>query len=115
MFVISSELKNKDLIVKNADENIEDGLLYEVRSIEIIQEVRKVYDFMREPFGQLMDLGPHCDTIEKLTANCPRCSEKGTAIFTARRRGNGSDKVYIGGKEIYEPMCRRHYIQYYYA
>lgn len=72
-------------------------------------------DFMREPFGQLMDLVPHCDTIEKLTANCPRCSEKGTAIFTARRRGNGSDKVYIGGKEIYEPMCRRHYIQYYYA
>ena len=54
MFVISSELKNKDLIVKNADENIEDGLLYEVRSIEIIQEVRKVYDFMREPFGLIV-------------------------------------------------------------
>lgn len=54
IFVISSELKNKDLIVKNTDENIEDGLLYEVRSIEIIQEVRKVYDFMREPFGLIV-------------------------------------------------------------
>jgi hypothetical protein len=54
MFVISSELKNKDLVVKNADENIEDGLLYEVRSIEIIQEVRKVYDFTREPFGLIV-------------------------------------------------------------
>ena len=54
MFVISSELKNKDLVVKNADENIEDGLLYEVRSIEIIQEVRKVYDFIREPFGLIV-------------------------------------------------------------
>ena len=71
-------------------------------------------DFMREPFGQVIDLVPHCDTIQKLNADCARCSEKGTAIFTARRRGRGSDQVYIGGKETYEPMCRRHYIQYYY-
>jgi thymidine kinase len=71
-------------------------------------------DFLREPFGQLIDLVPYCDSIQKLKANCARCSESGTAIFTARRRGKGSDQVYIGGKETYEPMCRRHYIQYYY-
>jgi thymidine kinase len=69
-------------------------------------------DYMRGPFGQLMDLVPHCDTIQKLKANCTRCSEPGTAIFTARRRGKSSDQVYIGGKEAYEPMCRRHYIEY---
>lgn len=71
-------------------------------------------DFMREPFGQVIDLVHHCDTIQKLKANCGRCSGPGTAIFTARRRGRGSDQVYIGGKESYEPMCRRHYIEYYY-
>ena len=71
-------------------------------------------DFMREPFGQLTDLLPLCDKIQKLKANCARCLETGTAIFTARRRGKGSEQVYIGGKETYEPMCRRHYIQYYY-
>jgi hypothetical protein len=54
IFVISSELKNKDLIVKNADENIEDGLFYEVRSIEIIKEVRKVYQYKVEPFGLII-------------------------------------------------------------
>lgn len=71
-------------------------------------------DFMRQPFGQVTHLLPLCDTIRKLKANCARCSEPGTAIFTARRRGNGSEQVYIGGEESYEPMCRRHYIQYYY-
>ena len=70
-------------------------------------------DFMREPFGQVINLVPHCDAIQKLKAHCARCSEPGTAIFTARRRGKSSDQVYIGGKESYEPMCRRHYIQSY--
>lgn len=54
IFVISSELKNKDLIVKNADENVEDGLFYEVRSIQIIEEVRKVYQYKVEPFGLIV-------------------------------------------------------------
>lgn len=71
-------------------------------------------DFAREPFGQLVMLLPHCDSIVKLRANCGKCSEMGTAIFTARMRGHGSHQVYIGGTEIYRPLCRRHYIEYYY-
>lgn len=71
-------------------------------------------DFAREPFGQVVMLVPHCDGIVKLKANCSRCSEGGTAIFTARMRGHGSDQVYIGGKDVYRPLCRRHYIEYYY-
>jgi len=71
-------------------------------------------DFQRNPFGQVMELVPHCDSIIKLKANCAQCSEPGTAIFTARGRGHGSSQVYIGGTESYRPMCRRHYIQYCY-
>jgi thymidine kinase len=69
-------------------------------------------DFQRNPFGHLVELLPHCDSIIKLRANCPSCSETGTAIFTARMRDKGSDQVYIGGKEVYRPMCRKHYIEY---
>jgi hypothetical protein len=54
IFVTSSELKSKDLIVKNADENVADGLFYEVRSIEVIEEVRKVYQYKVEPFGLII-------------------------------------------------------------
>jgi len=71
-------------------------------------------DFMRKPFGQLMDLVPHSESTIKLRANCSRCSEQKTAIFTARRWGNGGHQLYVGGKEVYEPMCRKHYIEYYY-
>jgi thymidine kinase len=71
-------------------------------------------DFAREPFGQIMDLLPHCDNIVKLRANCPLCSEERTAIFTSRMRGHGSDQVYVGGKELYRPLCRKHYIEYCY-
>lgn len=69
-------------------------------------------DFARESFGQLIMLVPHCDSIVKLRANCPKCSETGTAIFTARVKGHGSDQVYIGGTEVYRPLCRKHYIDY---
>jgi hypothetical protein len=54
MFVISSQLKSGDLIVKNPEESLIDGPLYQVRSIEIVKEDRKVYDFMREPFGLIV-------------------------------------------------------------
>jgi hypothetical protein len=54
MFVISSQLKSGDLIVKNPEESLIDGPLYEVRYIEIVKENRKVYDFMREPFGLIV-------------------------------------------------------------
>ncbi len=71
-------------------------------------------DFQREPFGQVMDVIPHCDRVVKLTANCPRCPNFGTAIFSARLRGHGSTQVYVGGTESYQPMCRRHYVEYCY-
>lgn len=71
-------------------------------------------DFAREPFGQVIDVVPHSDSIVKLRANCPRCSERGTAIFSTRLRGHGSNQVYVGGAESYTPMCRRHFIQYCY-
>ena len=54
IFVISSELKSGDLIVKNPEESLNDGPLYQVRSIEIVKENRKVYDFVKEPFGLIV-------------------------------------------------------------
>jgi thymidine kinase len=52
--------------------------------------------------------------VEKLRANCGQCSQLHTAIFTARLRGHGSRQVHVGGTETYQPMCRAHYLSYYY-
>jgi len=53
IFIVSSELKKNDQIVRNK-EQINDSELYYVEKIEIIQEKRKVYDFIREPFGLIV-------------------------------------------------------------
>lgn len=71
-------------------------------------------DFLRRPFGQVLELVPHSDSVEKLRANCGQCSQMRTAIFTARLRGHGSRQVHVGGTETYQPMCRAHYLNYYY-
>jgi thymidine kinase len=69
-------------------------------------------DFQRKPFGHMGQLLPYCDSSIKLRANCPSCSETGTAIFTARMRDKGTEQVYVGGKEVYRPMCRKHYSEF---
>ena len=49
IFVVSSELKSGDKIIKDIDESTTPYC--NVETIEIIKEERKVYDFTREPFG----------------------------------------------------------------
>jgi len=71
-------------------------------------------DYMRRPFGQILELVPHCDSLVKLVSDCSLCEKQGTAIFTARLRGKGGEQVLIGGKDAYEPMCRKHFLEYYY-
>lgn len=53
-FIVASELKVNDKIVKDEDEGVKDGIYYNVNSIEIVKEKRKVYDFSREPFGLIV-------------------------------------------------------------
>lgn len=77
-------------------------------------------DFRRMKFGQILDLIPHCDTVEKLQARCYYCLEdlsksnfKGnimaiSAPFTFRKNGN-KDQIYIGGQDDYVPVCRYHH------
>ena len=52
VFVVSSELKSGDKIIKDIDESTTPYC--NVETIEIIKEERKVYDFTREPFGLIV-------------------------------------------------------------
>lgn len=60
-------------------------------------------DFKRNKFGQILDLIPHCDRIEKLHATCSVCSNQ--AIFS-HRTNDSSEQVLIGNETIYQPLCR---------
>jgi thymidine kinase len=65
-------------------------------------------DAEQNPFGDVLALGALADSIEKKTALCKRCGDGTAAIFT-RALGSRSGQVEVGGAELYEPVCRRHY------
>jgi thymidine kinase len=63
-------------------------------------------DFQRNKFGQILELIPHCDTIEKLTATCNKCDSP--AIFS-HRTSNLTQQVLVGSNESYNSLCRQCY------
>lgn len=74
-------------------------------------------DFKRQKFGQILDIIPLCNKVEKLTANCQGKFCKGNsntfnetrnnAIFS-KRLTSESDQVVVGS-DIYIPVCRKCY------
>jgi thymidine kinase len=70
-------------------------------------------DFKRNSFGQILDLIPYCDNIEKLKAFCKPCfsrkRELKDALFS-KRIVNSNSTILIGEKDEYVPVCRSCYI-----
>jgi thymidine kinase len=67
-------------------------------------------DAEQRPFGDVLALAAHADSIEKKTALCRRCGDGTAAIFT-KAIGYHESQVAVGGADMYEPVCRRHYNQ----
>jgi thymidine kinase len=67
-------------------------------------------DYLREPFGELLDLIPDADDHIKLKAYCTECADGTEAIFTwkVKDRTDLTNIVDIG-VDKYVPLCRRHY------
>jgi thymidine kinase len=68
-------------------------------------------DSDRKPFGQVLDLIPLSDKVTKLTSLCKRCGDGTPAIFSALVRGHKDSQVCVGGADMYEPMCRKHFLE----
>lgn len=66
-------------------------------------------DSNREPFGQVLDLIPHCDSVTKFKALCTTCNDGTEAIFTYRKPGAPTTQVNVAGADQYEPRCRKHF------
>lgn len=65
-------------------------------------------DAQQNPFGDILQLIPHADSVEKKTALCRHCGDGTPAIFTRALRSQ-SGQVAVGGADMYEPVCRRHF------
>ena len=59
-------------------------------------------DFQMKKFGNIIDLIPFCNNIEKLHTTCRFCS--GKAYFTKRLTDDTEQEII--GNSIYAPVCR---------
>lgn len=65
-------------------------------------------DANQQQFGDVLQLIPHADSVEKKTALCMLCCDGTPAIFT-RALQSQTEQVAVGGAERYQPVCRRHF------
>ena len=65
-------------------------------------------DYLKKPFGDILNLIPHSDKITRLEALCKICGDGTPGIFTKRLVSSNKQKL-IGGEESYIPVCRKHY------
>jgi thymidine kinase len=68
-------------------------------------------DSDRKPFGQILEVLPLADEVIRLSALCKRCGDGRPALFSALVRGVKQGQVHVGGADMYEPMCRKHYLE----
>jgi thymidine kinase len=71
-------------------------------------------DADRRPFGQILECIPLADEVTKLKAFCRDCGDGTEAIFTHCNKAK-SEQVEVGGAEMYEALCRKHYMAKYFT
>lgn len=104
------KISRSDVILINEGQFFED--LYDV-VIDMLKCGKKVYvcgldgDFERKKFGQILDLIPLCDKIDKLTSLCTLCKNGTRGIFSMRLTQETEQTVV--GSDNYIPVCRKCY------
>jgi thymidine kinase len=66
-------------------------------------------DFKRKPFGQILELIPYADSVEKLSAYCIDCGN-GTQANFSKRITDEQNTTLIGSTEKYKAVCRKHFL-----
>ncbi|HEX7846032.1 MAG TPA: thymidine kinase [Chitinophagaceae bacterium] len=65
-------------------------------------------DYLGKPFGQMPFIMAKADYVTKLHAICVKCGN--IANYSYRKVPN-EDQVMLGAKDVYEPRCRKCYIE----
>lgn len=130
-----SELSNVTLISVDSLSDIIDIPMYDVIAIDEMQffneaDVKYILflvdmygkkvivsgitlDFERNPFDVIMKLSSQADEVILLSALCKECStpqRRSKALFSYRI-SDSSERILIGGKEDYIPLCRSCYMK----
>ncbi len=103
-----SGLKSADIILINEGQFFQDLQECVLEMVNVYKKHVSICgldgDFQQQKFGQLLDLIPHCNRIEKLTTYCSVC-KTGVAIFS--KRLSPEKEQLVIGSENYIPVCRK--------
>jgi len=103
-------LRESEVILINEGQFFND--LYHVVN-DMLKNNKVVYicgldgDFERKKFGQILDLIPLCDKVNKLTSLCSICKNGTPGIFSMRITKEREQTII--GSENYLPVCRKCY------
>jgi len=103
-------LRSADVILINEGQFFKD--LYSVVE-DMLKCNKRVYicgldsDFERKKFGQILDLIPLCDKVNKLTSLCSQCKDGTPGIFSMRLTPEKQQTLV--GSDNYIPVCRKCY------
>lgn len=67
-------------------------------------------DFQRKQFGQVLQLVPIADSVDKMAGKCNFCDT--SALFSLRISADIVNQELIGGAESYAAVCRKHYLEF---
>lgn len=67
--------------------------------------------YKRDIFQPISELLPVCDEITHLKALCSCCKDGTEAVFTRRKPETADNPMLVGGKDLYDAVCRKHYIE----
>ncbi len=67
-------------------------------------------DAHRKPFGEILQLIPLCDTVEKIKSLCAECGDGTPALFTHRLTPSET-QIQVGAEATYKPLCRKHFLE----
>ena len=112
LFVASMEkYKKADVICINEGQFFDNLVSF---CLEANKEMKDIYvcgldgDYLKRPFGEILNLIPHCETMRKLQALCMSCKNGTPASFT-KKITKSNNLIEIGSTETYMPVCRRCY------
>jgi len=90
------------------------GLFYTV--LEMVEKEKKEVhicgldgDFKRNIFGEILQLVPYCDYVEKLTSLCACCKDGTPGLFS--HRITSENEQIVVGSDNYKPLCRKCYMK----
>ena len=66
-------------------------------------------DANRKPFGEILQLIPLCDNVEKIKSLCSECKDGTPALFSHRLTPSES-QIQVGAEDTYTPLCRKHFL-----